>query len=181
MRIIGGELGGRVLKPSMKGWPTRPTTDMAREALFNILQHQLSFEESKILELFGGTAAHSIECISRGCEDVTCVDNYAKCIKWAKSIAQDLQIDSYLKVVLSDVRKFIKNESQSFDYIFADPPYDLNWMMEIPSLIFESALLMADGLLIIEHSANTQFSHVPEFERTRKYGQSAFSFFRPIK
>ncbi len=177
MRIISGELGGRVLRPSMKGWPTRPTTDMAREALFNILQNKIDFTETKILELFGGTGAHSIECISRGCEEVTYVDNYAKCVRWTRTISKELKIDQYLTIIQSDVRKFIKSESTSYDYIFADPPYALDWMMELPDLILKSGLLKPDGFLIIEHSVGSNFSQHSNFDRARKYGQSAFSFF----
>lgn len=178
MRIIGGELGGRVLRPSMKGWPTRPTTDMAREALFNILQHQIDFEECHILELFGGTAAHSIECISRGCKDVTYVDSYAKCVRWTKAIAEELQISESLSIHQSDVRKFIKKASASYDYVFADPPYSLDWMMSLPDLVFGANLIKPKGFLIIEHGSDTQFSHHANFDRSRKYGQSAFSFFK---
>ena len=177
MRIIGGKLGGRVIRPSMKGWPTRPTTDMAREALFNILQHQINFEECRIIELFGGTAAHSIECISRGCDNVTYVDSYAKCVRWTKAIAEELKISESLTIYQSDVRKFIKKSTDSYDYIFADPPYNLDWMMSLPDLICQTGLLKADGLFIIEHGTDTQFSHHSNFERSRKYGQSAFSFF----
>ena len=121
-----------------------------------------------------------LECISRGCEDVTYVDSYAKCVRWTKTIAQELKIEEHLNIQQSDVRKFLKKESISYDYIFADPPYNLDWMMELPDLIIQNGLLKSDGILIIEHGTDTLFSHHSNFERTRKYGQSAFSFFYPI-
>ena len=105
MRVIGGTLSGRKFNPPAKNWPTRPTTDYAKEGLFNILNNKFDFEELKVLDLFGGTGSHSYEFISRGCKDVTYVDKFGGCVAFAKKTAQEFKIEEYLKIVKLDVFK----------------------------------------------------------------------------
>ena len=112
MRIISGQFKGRRFSPPASKWPTRPTTDFAKEGLFNILQNNLNFEEIKVLDLFGGTGSHSYEFISRGCRDVTYVDQFAGCVKFVKKTAEQLDIQDFIKVVNSDVFKFIERTTE---------------------------------------------------------------------
>lgn len=177
MRIIGGSMGGRVLKPAMKGWPTRPTTDLAKEALYNILQHRIDFESMRMLELFGGTAAHTLEVVSRGCSDATYVDSYHKCVSWTKEVATKLEITDEVTIVRSDVKKYLKRDTSKYTFIFADPPYALHWMMDLPDLILDQGLLAQEGVLIIEHSTEHDFGKHSAFQESRNYGQTEFSFF----
>lgn len=182
MRIISGSLGGRVLQPPMKKWPTRPTTDIAKEALYNILYNRIDFEQAIMLDLFGGTGAHVFEFLSRGCEDVTYVDMYAKCVSWVKEQVKILEYEKEAKIVKMDVAKFIKRHGASdgspeFNFIFADPPYALPWLPQLPSLILDNALLSEGGLLVIEHGSDVNFENHSRCTESRKYGQSRFSFF----
>jgi len=177
MRIIGGTHRGRVLNPPMKKWPTRPTTDIAKEALFNILQNRIDLTKTKVLDLFGGSGGLSIECVSRGSEDVTFVDNYFGCVGWMKSIAKELEMEDYLTIIKSDVRKFLKYSNQKYDLIIADPPYALPWLRQLPSLIIDNEFLDDEGILVIEHGTNVSLGDHPAYIEQRKYGQSAFSFF----
>ena len=177
MRIISGVLGGRVLKPNMKGWPTRPTTDISKEALFNILQNRIDFEETKMLDLFGGAGNHSFEFISRGCKEVTYVDLHVNCIRFVKKQATDFGIESNINVIRADVKSFIESCGISYDYIFAGPPYPLEWLREIPDMIIENKVLNDHGLFVMEHNPNHDFEKHPFFIEKRKYGQTIFTFF----
>ena len=177
MRIIGGEKGGLVISVPMKGWPTRPTTDISKEALYNILQNRIDFSEVSFVDLFGGTGAHSLEFLSRGCSDVTYVDQYGRAVRWFKEIIKQLEYSSNCDIYRKDIRKFIVSCSKSFDVVFADPPYALDWIDQLPDLIFDNDLVSASGLLIIEHGSNTAFANDPRLKEERKYGQSKFSFF----
>lgn len=177
MRIIGGSLGGRILKPNMKGWPTRPTTDISKEALFNILQNRIDFEEVRMLDLFGGAGNHSFEFLSRGCKDVTYVDLHPKCVHFVQNQSVLFHVSNNLKVLRVDVKKFITSESDSFDYIFAGPPYPLIWLKEIPDLIIKNELLTPEGFLVMEHNPSHDFTNHSHFKEKRKYGQTIFSFF----
>ncbi len=177
MRIISGSHGGRRYSPPMKKWPTRPTTDIAKEALFNILQNRLDFEDLSMLDLFAGTATHTIEFISRGGRSATYVDRFIPAISFVKQLVSDYEMNDRIEIVKSDVFKYIKNADSSFDYIFADPPYSLNKIASMPDLIFDSSLMKSDTLLVIEHDQNNSFTTHPRFEDCRNYGQSFFSFF----
>ena len=177
MRIIGGEHKGRVLRPSMKGWPTRPTTDISKEGLFNILMNSIDFDELKMLDLFGGTGNHSWEFLSRGCTDVTYVDKYRGCIKYATEMRTELGYQDELTIVNSDVKRFIKSATQSYDYIFAGPPYPLRWLDQIPDLVFEHELLSEGGLFVMEHNPNHNFQSHPHYQQERRYGETIFAFF----
>ena len=177
MRIVGGKLKGRRFNPPAKKWPTRPTTDFAKEGLFNILENQFDFSEISMLDLFGGTGSHCYEAISRGCTNVTYVDKHFPCCQFVKKLSSDLQIDDHLKVVRSDVAKFIKSSTQQYHYVFAGPPYPLPWLSAIPDLIFENKVLREGGLFVLEHNPNYDFSEHTHFQQLRKYGGTFLSFF----
>ena len=162
----------------MKGWPTRPTTDISKEGLFNILMNSIDFGEIKMLDLFGGTGNHSWEFLSRGCTDVTYVDKYRGCIRYATEMRTELDFEDELTIVNSDVKRFIKSATQSYDYIFAGPPYPLRWLDQIPDLIFEYKLLSDDGLFVMEHNPNHNFQSHPNYQQERRYGETIFAFFR---
>ena len=162
----------------MKGWPTRPTTDISKEGLFNILMNSIDFGEIKMLDLFGGTGNHSWEFLSRGCTDVTYVDKYRGCIRYATEMRTELDYEEELTIVNSDVKRFIKSATQSYDYIFAGPPYPLRWLDQIPDLIFEYKLLSDDGLFVMEHNPNHNFQSHPHYQQERRYGETIFAFFR---
>ena len=177
MRIISGRFKGRRFNPPADNWPTRPTTDFAKEGLFNILQNHLDFEELKVLDLFGGTGNHSYEFISRGCTDVTYVDMFGGCLKFVQKTAKELDIEGFIKIVRSDVFKFINRATEQYDYIFAGPPYALSAMDSIPDLIFEKKLLKGNGWFVMEHNPNHKYDHHPHFSQKRNYGKTIFSFF----
>lgn len=178
MRIIGGKFKGRRFDPPADKWPTRPTTDFAKEALFNILNNLLDFESVKMLDLFGGTGSHSYEFISRGCTDATYVDKFPGCVQFVRKTAQKLQIESSLKIFQMDVFRFIESTREQYDYIFAGPPYSLPTIDIIPDLIFEKELLLPDGLFVLEHNPQHEFLNHPHLVDVRNYGQTYFSFFR---
>jgi 16S rRNA (guanine(966)-N(2))-methyltransferase RsmD len=176
MRIISGKYKGKRLVAPKK-LPVRPTTDMAKEALFNILNNRFYFDELKVLDLFSGTGNISFEFASRGTEKITAVDAHQGCVRYISKTAQAL--DFTIKTVKSDVFTFLKNTPEKFDLVFADPPYDFETgqFLNIANLVFENTLLLEDGLLIIEHSDQTSLSEHPQFSEQRKYGGSIFSFF----
>ena len=178
MRIISGRFRGRRFDPPAKNWPTRPTTDISKEGLFNILQNRLDFEDTKFLDLFGGTGNHCFEMISRGCQDATYVDKHFPAIKFVKRLSGELEIEPHLQIVRSDVAKYIKACAIQYDYIFAGPPYGLNWLDEIPNMIFEFELLKDEGLFVLEHNPNHDFKEHKRFSEMRNYGQTIFSFFK---
>lgn len=178
MRIIGGKFKGRRFDPPADKWPTRPTTDFAKEALFNILNNLLDFESVKMLDLFGGTGSHCYEFISRGCTDATYVDKFPGCVQFVRKTAQKLQIESSLKIFQMDVFRFIESTCGQYDYIFAGPPYSLATIDIIPDLIFEKELLLPDGLFVLEHNPQHEFLNHPRLADVRNYGQTYFSFFK---
>jgi 16S rRNA (guanine966-N2)-methyltransferase len=177
MRIIGGEFKGRRFHPPADKWPTRPTTDFAKEGLFNILNNILDFEQIKVLDLFGGTGSHGYEFISRGCRDVTYVDKFPACVKFVRKTAQVLEIEEYITIHRSDVFKFVERTTDRYDYIFAGPPYALPTIDSIPDLIFEHCILADDGLFVMEHNPNHSYQDHPHYSRERHYGKTIFSFF----
>lgn len=179
MRIIGGQFKGRRFNPPAKNWPTRPTTDFAKEGLFNILYNQLEFESLKVLDLFGGTGNHTYEFISRGCRDVTYVDKFPGCVKFARRTAKELGIEKHIRIVHGDVFKFIAYAGEQYDYIFAGPPYALPTIDTIPDEIFKHGLLAPGGLFVMEHNPNHSYTAHPRYDGERHYGKTIFSFFRP--
>ena len=180
MRIIGGKFKGRKFFPPAKNWPTRPTTDFAKEGLFNIINNHFYFDEIKMLDLFGGTGNHSYEFISRGCTDVTYVDKFYGCIKFVNQTAKTLDIEDKIRIVKADVFKFIEFATDKYDYIFAGPPYALTTMDMIPDLIFEKGLVKDDGWFVMEHNPNHDYQTHPHFWQMRKYGKTYFSFFKNV-
>jgi 16S rRNA (guanine(966)-N(2))-methyltransferase RsmD len=177
MRIIGGTLGGRRFYPPAKGCPTRPTTDISKEALYNILQGRIDFTEARFLDLFGGTGNHSFEMISRGCRDVTYVDSFRACCAFVRKTAAELEISDAIDIRCMDAFRFCKQTTTPFDYIFAGPPYPLKTLNTIPDVIFEHTMLSNTGLLVLEHNPDHDFSDHPHFNEVRNYGQTFFSFF----
>ncbi len=178
MRIISGKFGGRKFYPPADQWPTRPTTDISKEGLYNTLQHDLDFESIKMLDLFGGTGNHCYECISRGCTDATYVDTHPPAVKFVKTLAQTLNIESLLQVFRMDVFKYIPWCDQQYDFIFAGPPYPLKTIPLIPDLIFQHDLLAPEGIFVLEHNPDHEFSQHPRFVKVKTYGQTRFSFFQ---
>lgn len=174
MRVIAGSLGGRRFS-APNSIPARPTTDLAREGLFNILSNLISFEELDALELFGGTGSVSYELISRGATQVTLIEQHAASIAFIKRTAKEFGIEEALKIIRADVFSFLKKSSENYSFIFADPPYALPNMPELGTIILSK--LKDDGLAIIEHDYRTSFDQQPHFFRTKNYGDTIFSFF----
>ncbi len=177
MRIIGGTFKGRRFNPPAKNWPTRPTTDISKEGLYNILANSVDFASISFLDLFGGTGNHCYECISRSCTDATYVDKHGPCIKFVEKTAETLEITEYLKVIRSDVFKFLSNNKRSFDLIFAGPPYGLKNLDDIPDKVFLSPAVHEHTILVLEHNPNHNFENHIHFQKMRNYGQTIFSFF----
>jgi 16S rRNA (guanine(966)-N(2))-methyltransferase RsmD len=155
----------------------RPTTDFAREALFNILDNRLEYDAISALDLFGGTGIHSIELASRGCTDITYVDRYRESVRFMKQFVAEWALP--IRVVQSDVLKFLKDATRQWDYIFADPPYDMQGIAEFPGQVMEAGVLEKSGFLVLEHFNAISFDHKAGFTEARHYGQSVFSFFTP--
>ena len=175
MRIIRGMYRGKIIHPP-KNFKARPTTDIAKESLFNILENNFDFEEIKALDLFSGTGSISFEFVSRGCKDVTLVEKSYKYVSFIKKIANDLKINC-IKAIQNDVFKFVRQYEEQYNLIFADQPYDLKGIESIPDIIFANNLLKENGWLIIEHSIGTHYSSHSRYLRTRQYGKVNFSFF----
>lgn len=174
MRIIGGRHRGRVLRVP-PGLPVRPTTDFAKEGLFNILNNRVDLENCVVLDLFTGTGHIALEFASRGATPVTAVDENFRCVAFVREAAQKLDLG--IKTVKDDVFHFLKNTSAKYNVIFADPPYDLPNIQEIHQLVYERDLLAPRGLLIIEHGSRTNLESLRLFSNHRKYGNVHFSFF----
>ncbi|MEJ7693009.1 16S rRNA (guanine(966)-N(2))-methyltransferase RsmD [Daejeonella sp.] len=175
MRIIGGKLKGQRLNPPAK-LPVRPTTDSAKEALFNILSNQLDFESLKVLDLFSGTGNISLEFASRGAPSVTSVDRDFGCYNYLKTVAKQYGLDA-IQPVKADVLKYLEVETDQYDLIFTDPPYDLPQMNQMAPIVFRRNILKPDGVLIVEHHSMKKINNDPHFIEQRKYGSSSFSFF----
>lgn len=175
MRIIGGRLKGLRLNPPAK-LPVRPTTDLAKEALFNILYNHFDFENIRVLDLFSGTGNISLEFASRGVPSVTSVDRDFGCFNYLKTTALQHGLNS-IKSYKADVFKFLETETEQYDLIFADPPYDLPQLNQIAAHVFDRGLVKPDGYLIIEHPSMKKLDNHPRFLEQRKYGSSSFSFF----
>jgi 16S rRNA (guanine(966)-N(2))-methyltransferase RsmD len=176
MRIIGGEHGGRRFNPPNNMPYTRPTTDIAKEGLFNVLQHKLDFTELKTLDLFGGTGSISYELASRGVNDLTIVEKDSNMYEFIKKTATALRIEN-LKTVKMDVFKFIDNCTDKFDFIFAGPPYALTTIDDLPKRIFEKQLLKPNGWFVLEHTPRNDYKAFPFYKMERNYGTTIFSIF----
>ena len=176
MRIISGKYKGRRIT-APKNLPVRPTTDMSKEALFNVLNNHYEFEDLKVLDLFAGTGNISYEFASRGVKNITCVDGDTGCVRFIKETAK--QYDFPIAAVKSDVIQYLQRNTNSYSLIFADPPYgfEQKTFEEIVNLVFENNSLWAEGMLVIEHSKFTKLDHLPHFSFMKSYGGSIFSFF----
>lgn len=176
MRIIGGKHKGLRLRPP-SNLPVRPTTDLAKEALFNILQNQIDFEELTVLDLFAGTGNITFEFASRGASRVLAVDQYGKCAKFVKDTATELGLAG-VEAIKADAVRFITRETEAFGLVFADPPYDWSLLPQLPEMVLQAGLLKPEGLLIVEHPSTRKLAPHPAWQETRKYGYSSFSFYR---
>ena len=176
MRIISGKYKSKRLQ-APKNLPVRPTTDMSKEALFNIINNSYYFNNITVLDLFSGTGNISFEFGSRGTENITAVDAHFGCIKYISTISNELDLS--INTVKSDVFKYLKKSNNQFDVIFADPPYEfeLNLFEKIVDLVFERNVLNEEGTLIVEHSKHTDLSNHKYFSYSKKYGGNMFSFF----
>lgn len=175
MRIISGQYGKRRIQ-TPKNLKLRPTTDQAKEALFNIFNNRFYYDELKVMDLFAGTGGISYEFISRGVQSVTCVESNLIHFKFITSVKKDLDMQN-LFPVKTDVYKFLDYNKEPYSLIFADPPFDMAETDELPSLIFAGNHLTEDGVLVLEHSDKKDFSENEYFSEVRKYGKVHFSFF----
>jgi 16S rRNA (guanine(966)-N(2))-methyltransferase RsmD len=175
MRIISGTLGGRVIKPPAKMPYTRPTTDVAKTGLFNILENHWGIADRKTLDLFGGTGSISFELASRGANDLTIVEKDVQMAAFIQSTAAKLNIS--LKLVKMDVFKFIQQCTETYDFIFAGPPYALTEIDLIPDMIFTQSLLQPGGWFVLEHTPRNSYKNHPAFKAERHYGTTIFSIF----
>lgn len=176
MRIISGLYKGRRISAPKK-LPVRPTTDMAKEALFNIINNRYYFDDISVLDLFAGTGNISYEFASRGTEKILAVDDNYGCIKFINNTSESF--DMPINTIKSDVFKFLEQTQQKHTIIFADPPYDfeIERFSKLPELVFKNTILEDEGLLIVEHSKHTDLSHLNNYSHSRSYGGNTFSFF----
>lgn len=176
MRIVSGKHRGRRIEPPAS-FKARPTTDFAKENLFNVLNNIIDLEDIAVLDLFSGTGGMSYEFISRGCAELVLVEKDFNHFKFIQKCLKELKEDKMAVALNMDAFKFIQSTERKFDLIFADPPYNLEKIDTIPQIIFEKALLKKDGIFIFEHSADYNFSNNPHFSQLRKYGSVHFSIF----
>lgn len=175
MRIVGGAYRGRKIEVS-RGFDSRPTTDFAREALFNIMANHYDFEEIKVLDLFSGTGSISFEFASRGCPEVDLVDSNSRSVQFIAKVAADLDMKG-IHPVRMDVFRFVPLCKKQYNVIFADPPYDLKNLQEIPELVLSHQLLLPGGWFVLEHGKSHNFKTMPQYFDERHYGSVHFTFF----
>lgn len=176
MRIISGRLGGRRFSPPTHMPHTRPTTDIAKEGLFNILQNRIDFDGLKTLDLFAGTGSISYELASRGAMALIVVEKDPKQVAFIQTTAQAFQLSNFV-ICKQDVFQFLNQCTDQFDFIFAGPPYALTSIDQLPLLIRERQLLLPGGLFVLEHTPRNNYNDYEGFERERNYGTTVFSFF----
>lgn len=177
MRIVSGTCRGRVINPP-SNFRARPTTDFAKENIFNVLANRYDFEDLDVLDLFSGTGSISFEFASRGARSVTSVEMDAVHQRFIKETAVKLKLDQ-IKSYKMNAFSFINSAKVDFDMIFADPPYDLDGIDAIPDIIFSNKMVREGGLFIFEHSKNKDYSSHPNFDEKRSYGSVNFSLFTP--
>ncbi|MBQ3634248.1 MAG: RsmD family RNA methyltransferase [Bacteroidales bacterium] len=178
MRIVSGSLRGRRYCPP-ESFSARPTTDFAKENLFNVLANFVDFENSTILDLFAGSGGITYEFVSRGCQHLTCVEHDTRSLRFIAKTLADFGMAQFVKCIRGDALAFIRSTDVKYDIIFADPPYALPEVDSIPDLVLSNDILTDDGLFILEHSTAGRFNSHPCFWQTRSYGKVNFSFFRP--
>lgn len=176
MRIIGGTSGGRKFNPPANMPHTRPTTDIAKEGLFNIIQNNLDIEALKTLDLFGGTGSISYELASRGAQDLTIVEKDPKMYEFIKQNAKTLGF-AQLRTVKMDVFTYIHQCTDRYDFIFAGPPYAMGNIDDLPVEIFKYNLLKEGGWFVLEHTPRNNYEKFPYFRTARNYGTTVFSIF----
>lgn len=174
MRIISGSFRGRPIN-TPNNLPIRPTTDKAKESLFNILANRIDFEDIIVLDIFAGTGGISYEFASRGAKAITAVDIDYRCTKFIKTTSENLKMP--INIIKANAFSFLSSAYGSYDLIFADPPYDLERINELPDLIINQNILNENGIIILEHGASNNFSRHPWFLETRTYSKVNFSFF----
>ena len=179
MRIVSGTHKSRRISPPA-GLLVRPTTDMAKESLFNILNNRIDFEETTVLDLFAGTGNISFEFASRGAKEVMCVELNPKCTAFIQLTAEKLGFKEF-SVIKTNVFALLPTLRRNFSLIFADPPFDSEDAAKLPDIIFTQKLLAPDGWLVIEHPKKMKFAEHPNFSEHREYGKVNFSFFRNIE
>jgi 16S rRNA (guanine966-N2)-methyltransferase len=176
MRIISGTHGGRRIQPPAKMPHTRPTTDIAREGLFNILENNLDFAQTISLDLFGGTGSISYELASRGVQDLTVIEKDPVMYEFIRKTSSALGFNNF-KVIKTDVFRFINDCQEQYDLIFAGPPYALTNIDDLPYLIFKKGLLKAGGWFILEHTPRNDYKKYDHYRTERNYGTTIFSIF----
>lgn len=179
MRIISGKFRSKVIVPP-SNFKARPTTDMAKESLFNVVSNMMGddVEQLRVLDLFGGTGSISYEFASRGCKNITTIELNYNHYAFIKKTVADLKIADCVQVIRGDAFKFIDRCTQQFDIVFADPPYDLPRLPEVPQAVIDHNLVAPGGIMIMEHSAANDFSQLPQFVNHKHYGSVNFSFFQ---
>jgi len=178
MRIVGGKYRNRRLHPPAE-MEARPTTDFAKEGLFNVLQHSVALEGIRVLDLFAGTGNISLEFLSRGAAEVISVDQDRKLFDFMQRTSRELN-ESGWRMVKSDVFSFLNNHRGQYDIVFADPPFHMEGLERVPAMVLQSGLLGTEGLLIVEHQEKVDLSKLQGYQRTRSYGLIEFSFFGPV-
>lgn len=176
MRIISGTYRGKQIQPP-SNFRARPTTDFAKEGLFNVLINNFDFEETSVLDLFAGTGSITYEFASRGINRITTVENNSLHFRFIRKNVEEMEFEA-VHTINTDAFKFIKRPFESYDIIFADPPYDHPELKSLPELIFESNILAKDGWFILEHPSQMKFNHQDTFFQHKNYGNVNFSFFK---
>lgn len=180
MRIVSGKHRGRKITPPAN-FKARPTTDFAKENLFNVLHNILDFDDISVLDLFSGTGGVAYEFLSRGCGSLVLIEKDINHFRFIQKCLRELKEETISQAINMDAFKYIKSTEKKFDVIFADPPYNLEAIDTLPSIIFERELLHPEGLFIFEHSAEYDFSKHTNFLQLRKYGSVHFSLFSQQK
>lgn len=176
MRIIAGKYGGRRIAPPTKMPHTRPTTDIAKEGLFNVLQNRISLDDIKTLDLFGGTGCISYELASRGASDQTIVEKDPIMAAFIQKNLDMLGIKN-AKVLKMEVFQYLNNSTGEYDFIFAGPPYALGTIDELPKIIVEKNLIAPDGYFVLEHTPRNDYKTFKGYSFEKNYGTTIFSFF----
>lgn len=178
MRIISGEFKGKIIK-APASLPVRPTTDFGKTALFSMIASRFDFTDIKILDLYSGTGNLTYEFLSRGTNDITCIDISSDCIKFIRNTCDALKYPNDVKTIRTDALRFLESTSETFDIIVADPPYATTPAAELSKIIFDRKLLREDGIFFLEHPENISTKQLPGYSETRKYGKVHFTLFKP--
>ncbi len=176
MRIIGGDFRGRRFTPPAKT-PARPTTDIAKEGLFNTLINMIDMEGIKTCDLFGGTGSISYELASRGAGELTLIEQDRGNILFINKTVKELGVADRFNIIKGEVFRFMKQSTEQYDFIFAGPPYALDAIDEIPALLFEKKMLAPGGIFVLEHTPRNDYQDHPRFLKMKNYGTTVFSYF----